>query len=196
MIYNTKTLLHNHRVDVIEHLTPSRKIQIEKYCRTIELSSINSNKERFQQLCESGCVNFGKKFSCPPFSPSFEKFTSNFDYLDVILYRTSLNQYSDVSPYNRIRASNSIMKSLLDKELLAFKQSGFSVVGSGSCRACKPCGAKENIKCKKPDKKIFSLESLGVDVNQLVIDCFDIRLEWYKKGLSQNYTAVVGGVLH
>ncbi len=180
---------------VVQHSTPSRMLNIEKMSALMPVANIHTNKDRFSDLCKSGCVNFGKKYSCPPFSPSFENFSKSSQSIQVLYYRVFLDQYADSTPYNRVRASNSVIKSLLDRELLSFKSKGFKVVGSGSCRACKPCGAKIRVKCKKPDKLIYSLEALGVDVGALVKKCFDIDLQWYKKGRSQDYTSVVGGYL-
>lgn len=182
-------------IAIIKHPTPSRILSIEKFISTISLDRIVTNKAKFGKLCEVGCINYKKKYSCPPFSPAFDKFSCEFSFLNVFCYRVWLNQYSDATPYNRVRASNAVIKSLLDKELYGYIEDGFSVVGSGSCRACKPCGAKDNVKCKKPKKRIYSLESLGVDVGQLVQECFGFDLEWYKKGKAQQYTCVVGGVL-
>ncbi|MGW8159966.1 MAG: DUF2284 domain-containing protein [Desulfoprunum sp.] len=183
-------------IKIINHKTPTRILEIEKLTNQIPITNITTNKGKFYTLCESGCVNFGYKYSCPPYSPSFKTFSSKYTTLTVICYRIALEQYSESTPYNRVRASNSVLKSLLDKELLNYKSNGLLVVGSGSCRACKPCAAKERLKCKKPDKLIFSLESLGVDVNQLVIDCFGFQLEWYKRGLPQQFTSVIGGVFN
>ena len=181
---------------IIEHPTPSRKLQIEKLSVEIPVEKIIANKQEYSHLCKIGCINFGQKYSCPPYSPTFEAFAVECHLLTVLYYRVFLDQYLDTSPYNRVRASNSVIKSLLDKELLTYKSNGYKVVGSGSCRACKACGAKKNMKCKKPEKIIYSLESLGVNVNQLVLDCFKIELQWYRKGFSQQFTSVVGGVLH
>lgn len=184
------------RKDIFRHKTPSRELEIEKFTTRISLENILVDNLKFSKLCENGCVNFGSKFSCPPFSPSFDFFSKGHKEIEVFFYRIFLHQYLDVKPFNRVKASNSILKSLLDRELYNYKIEGYKVVGSGSCRACKPCGAKEGRKCKKPEKLLYSLESLGVDVTKLVLDCFNITLQWYKKGYEHNFTSVVGGVLY
>lgn len=179
----------------IEYRTPSRNLKIEKFETILPLNNVTVDKEKFNHLCKIGCVNYDSKYSCPPKSPSFEKHSAGCTEIQLFLYRIFLFQYQDVAPYNRIRASNSILKSILDKELLDYKLKGFKVVGSGSCRACKPCGAKTGLPCKKPEKLIYSLESLGVNVNRLVKDAFGFDLQWYKKGKEQDFTSAVGGVL-
>lgn len=181
---------------LIKHKTPGHEIQVQKYSLILASESLMVKKDVFESLCQTGCVNFGKKFSCPPFSPSFDKYKKTFPYLMVICLRLDLSYYKELKPHMRIKAGNSILKGMIDRILKDYKSKGFSVVGSGSCRLCKPCGAKEGIKCKKPDERIYSLESLGVDVSQLVRDCFDFDLEWYsKENKEPSYTCTVGGVL-
>jgi predicted metal-binding protein len=86
---------------------------------------------------------------------------------------------------------------MIDRELLKYKSQGFLVAGSGSCRACKPCGAKTGVPCKKPERRIYSLEAMAVDVNHLVETAFDFPLQWYRKNCPfPEYTCVVGGILH
>lgn len=168
---------------------------IGRYSTTISLKDINTDKVLFSKLCKQGCSNFGNKYSCPPHSPILSKFSKNYKKLSVICYRLDLNQYAPLPVYSRIRAGNAVLKSKVDKFLYEKKDVGFKVAGSGSCRACKPCAAKTKDKCKKPHKLIYSLESLGVDVNHLTDLCFGFQLQWYSKN-SKNpeYTCAVGGV--
>ncbi|WP_027358609.1 DUF2284 domain-containing protein [Desulforegula conservatrix] len=181
---------------LIEHKTSNKLISIEKYTIKINSDSLDIRKKYFDSLCQMGCINFGKKFSCPPFSPSFDEYKKNFPYLMVICLRLDLSYYKELKPHMRIKAGNSILKGMIDRILKGYKNKGFRVVGSGSCRLCKPCGAKEGVKCKKPDERIYSLESLGVDVSQLVRGCFGFDLEWYsKENKEPSYTCTVGGVL-
>jgi predicted metal-binding protein len=188
----TKMIPNKH---VFKYETPTRELTIEKYTSILPINRIYCDKLKFSKLCEQGCINFNQKYSCPPHSPSFKRYSNGATQLKVIYYQLHLNQYQELTPYNRVRASNSVLKSLLDRELLTFREQGYTIVGSGSCRACKPCGAKEGVRCKKPEKIIYSLESLGVDVTHLVNCCFGFDLQWYKKGFSQDFTSVVGGIL-
>ena len=68
---------------------------------------------------------------------------------------------------------------MLVVELLAKRGEGHVVAGSGPCLACEPCSlAEDDVMCRYPDKRVYSLESLGVDVAALVGSCFDFDLEW------------------
>lgn len=182
--------------ETIYHSTPTKKLIISRYSKNVSLNNISIDKALFRRLCKQGCSNFGNKYSCPPYSPHFSKFTKNYNKIEVICYRLDLSQYAPLPVYSRIRAGNAVLKSKVDKYLYEKKEAGFKVAGSGSCRACKPCAAKTKDKCKKPHKLIYSLESLGVDVNHLTELCFGFQLQWYsKKNKAPEYTCVVGGVL-
>jgi predicted metal-binding protein len=179
------------------HRTPSRNLIIQKFITKIGLNHIKVNKDKFKELCKNGCRNYNQKYSCPPFSPDFANFTSGYRKMLVVCFRINLKQYEPLPFFQRIKASNAILKSKMDQELLTFKRAGNKVAGSGSCRFCRVCGAKKNESCKKPEKRMYSLESLGVDVDDLVKRCFGFPLLWYKidGNFNPEYTSAVGGVL-
>lgn len=179
----------------ILYKTPSHILEIKKYISQVNKKLIICDHVKFNLLCFNNCKNYGLKYSCPPFSPIFFKFTKKKGKVIVICFQFNLDQYTNLNIYNSIRAGNSILKSLIERELLSLRQKGFIVAGSGSCRACKSCGAKIGVPCKKPDRRIYSLEALGVNVNQLVKDCFGFKLQWYIPGKEiPEYTCVVGAV--
>lgn len=182
---------------IYSYKTPSRLLLIEKYDHCVDIEMVRTDSEYFFHLCKYGCINFLKKYSCPPHSPVFSDYCKGYSNIRVLCYKLDLNQYSDQRAYNRIRAANSVLKSIIDKELRSLKATGKRVLGSGSCRACKVCGAKTLEGCKKPNSFIYSLESVGIDVNHLVETIFGFSLQWYKKNEgTPDYTCVVGGVLY
>ena len=188
--------MKNVKRETIVHATKTKILSIERIESSYKVGSLSIKENLFRNLCKNGCVNYNNKYSCPPHSPTFLKFSKNSKNMSVICFKISLDQYSPLSYYNRIRASNSVLKSKIDRYLLEYKLKGYKVAGSGSCRACKPCAAKTNEKCKKPDRLIFSLESMGVDVNDLVVKCFGFPLEWYSKTNKEpEYTCTVGAIL-
>lgn len=107
-----------------------------------------------------------------------------------------MSQYDHLHTFHRVKASNSVLKSIIDRELRNIRKKGYIVAGSGSCRACKICGAKTKIPCKKPSRRLYSLEALGVDVDFLVKECFGFHLQWYIPNKeSPRYNCVVGAYL-
>jgi predicted metal-binding protein len=184
------------RSETAEHRTPSRSVSLSKFYATSTIDDVHIDPETFSDLCRLGCVNYGKKLSCPPSSPPFTSFARGRSQLDVICFRIDLDCYADLTPYNRVRAANAILKSLIDRELLQAREEGFRVAGSGSCRACRPCAGKTGEqKCKRPGRRIFSLEAMGVNVDMLVQRCFGFPLAWYANKTAPAYTCTVGAIL-
>jgi predicted metal-binding protein len=179
----------------IGHVTPQHELEIHKLAKSLRTVSFDWDYLKFSDLCRNGCRNYGSKYSCPPLSPAFTDFLGSASKAQVICYKIDLVQFAPIALYSRIRAGNSVLKSLLDKELTYFKMQGFKVAGSGSCRACKVCGARTAEPCKKPGRRIYSLEALGVNVASLVEKLFGFELEWYLPNRKQpEYTCTVGAI--
>ena len=179
----------------IGHVTRRYELHIHKFAKSLPTASFDVDYIKFSQLCRDGCRNYGLKYSCPPFSPAFTDFLTAASEALVICYKIDLSQFGPIALYSRIRAANSILKSMLDRELTYFKMRGFKVAGSGSCRACRVCGAKMGAACKKPDRRTYSLEALGADVASLVARLFGFQSEWYLPDRGRpEYTCTVGAV--
>ena len=69
------------------------------------------------------------------------------------------------------------------------------MAGCGACFACEECSAEIGEEsCKLPDKRIYSLESLGVNVTALVKKCFDLDFEWTVDEHAADFVCGVGAV--
>jgi predicted metal-binding protein len=179
----------------IDHVTQQYELEIHKFTGSLPTVLFDWDYHKFSDLCKKGCRNYGSKYSCPPLSPTFTDFLDSASKAQAICYKIDLVQLAPIALYGRIRAGNSSLKSLLDRELSFFKTQGFKVAGSGSCRACKACGARTGEPCKKPDRRIYSLEALGVNVASLVEKLFGFELEWYLPDRKRpEYTCAVGAV--
>lgn len=165
-------------------------------CTPIECFSME-NRIVFRDLCKSGCKNYGQKWSCPPYSPSFRQFVKEYGWLNVFYMKIYLHQFSYIkNPYLKVKAGNSVLKSKADKFLGMMSQKyGGAYISTGSCRRCKPCKCKLSLPCAHPEQMAYSFEALGVDVSQLVKYCFQQPLLWYSKGNVPEYTSVVCGLL-
>lgn len=183
----------------LEHNTPTKKLILNlnySICETNELYTFQ-NKEYFKKLCEDGCPNFGKKWSCPPYSPNFKEYSKNYKYCLVSLIYCNLNQLNYTkTEYMKIKASNSILKSKMDKFMryLESENSGL-LISNGSCRLCKPCNCKLSLSCKKPNLKRYSMESLGLNVSDISKYLFNHELQWYKNKKSPSYSSVLSCLL-
>lgn len=175
--------------------TEKNKLKINYFYGFIEKNKTKVNKPLFEKMCKEGCVNYNKKYSCPPFSPDFKTLSKNHDSLFVIMFLCNLNQISSTE-YNKVRIANVVMKSRLDNLMRKLEEkTNLKYLSTGSCRLCKPCKCKLKKPCKHPDKKRYSLESTGVDCNALTKDLFNLSLQWYKNKKSPEYTSVLCGLL-
>jgi len=86
-------------------------------------------------------------------------------------------------------------KGILTGELLKYREQGFIIAGSGACQACDICAVEHGRQnCRKPREKIYSLESLGVNVISLVKRCLDINLDWSGHEHTADFVSAVGAV--
>ncbi|KMT22210.1 DUF2284 domain-containing protein [Clostridium cylindrosporum] len=180
--------------------TPKAEIIISAKVATIEINELSKyeKKDKFSQLCMEGCPNYGSKWSCPPYSPSFMSYSKKFKYAMVLLLSCNLSQFDYTKQeYMKIKVSNSILKSRTNKIMRALEDrcNGIMLAG-GSCRLCKPCALKSNQgSCKKPTQMRFTMESLGLDVESICLDFFNYKLLWYKDKKAPEYASVVSCLL-
>lgn len=177
--------------------TPSATVAIAAFETLLPVAAVTADYARNAQLCKDGCVNFGRKWSCPPASPSFASVSRRFTVMTVLCYRITLDTWPDLHPFRAIKAANAVMKSELEKWLRGSRSDEVFPLGTGSCRACKPCAKGKDLPCAKPEKRLYSLEATGVDAARLVHDCFGFPLQWYQRDAEPpEYTCAVCGILH
>ncbi|CEO08506.1 DUF2284 domain-containing protein [Paraclostridium sordellii] len=181
------------------HKTPSSDIVINLKAVTCSVTDLCGfeDKPLFNKLCKVGCPNFEKKWSCPPYSPRFTSYSKNYKYALVILMYCNLDQFNYTkTEYMKIKASNSILKTRMDK-LMRFLENELDglMVSNGSCRLCKPCNCKKSLPCKKPNLKRYSMEALGLDVGNISLDIFNHKLLWYKDKIAPKYSTVISCLL-
>jgi predicted metal-binding protein len=173
-----------------------KEIKLHGQIDYIDCSKVLIDRARFAELCRVGCKNYAQKYCCPPHAPGFNEVAGNCQWLGVVFLSCDLGQITSKNQYHRIRVANVIMKSRLESFLRRIRSEyKLSVLGSGACRACKECGARKEIGCKKPLQKLMSLEATGVNCQQLVQDVFGVKMEWYSANHMCKFTSVVGGIL-
>lgn len=182
------------------HKTPTANIEIKLLLNVTNAITLSKYEDKcyFNSLCESGCVNYNKKWSCPPYSPVYSLYARNFEYCILTLFSCDLSQFNYVkTEYMKVKTSNSILKSQSDKlsRYLEDRLLGI-MLSNGSCRLCKPCTKKiSSDTCRNPLKLRYSLESLGLNVEKISEEYFNHKLLWYKPRLPPDYSTVVSGVL-
>lgn len=178
-------------MQIIKVKTPKHNFELELYKKTISITKIKLQKQLFSNMCKKGCKNYNSKYTCPPFSPEFHKYLKDYKELEMILIKFDLNQLSKnnyILPL-KLKIANAILKSKIENIL----KDKFSL-SSGACRLCHPCQKQLNKPCRYPEKRHYSLESLGVDCNELSKKLFNIELKWYKNKTLPEYTCVMGAI--
>jgi len=182
-------------MQLLEVKTKNNALKIEIYSRFIKKEEILIKKEIFNQMCEGGCINYGKKYSCPPFVLNFNSTIKENQGLYIILFKVDLNQIKSTE-YNKIRIANVVLKSRILK-LMRYLEDKFNTtfLSSGACNLCKPCKLKLDLPCKYPLKRRPSLEAVGIDCNNLCEKLFNIKLLWYKNKKAPEYSCVLCGLI-
>ncbi len=103
--------------------------------------------------CQYGCGGYGKRLTCPPYSPTSEETRKVLDsYEHAILLRGNSNA----------EARDAAVK--LEREIFLrgyYKSFAFA---SGPCRNCQQCDTSQT--CKHPYKSRPAMEASGIDVFQ------------------------------
>jgi predicted metal-binding protein len=167
----------------------------EKYEGEVELTGIEHG-ERYKLSCEV-CLRFGKNLACPPHSPAFSEYLRTMEKARVICIRLPQDYFAHLAFEERYRACFRQARSLLTERLVKARVAGHRVAGSGPCLACEECALAAGSKqCEKPEKRIYSLESLGVNVVGLVKRCFQMDLDWSTDGQYADFVCAVGAVFY
>lgn len=179
--------------------TPSAEILIRVKIKAIKSSELlpYENKTVFEKLC-SACPTYGKKWSCPPYSPSYSNIgPTEYPYALLVLFQCDLDQFRYVkTEYTKIKAADSILKSRLDRFMRNLEASiGGRMLSNGTCRLCRPCSGKSGLACKKPEMMRFSMEALGLDVGRITADILGHSLLWYKDGKAPEYLSAAACLL-
>ena len=196
MNYSTKHRQNEKmEVGVLEYVDDSgNTIYYERYEGLLALADFDHGK-KYKLACR-GCPRYGKNLSCPPYSPTFRQYADRTKFAKVICLRFPMGSFAHLLVEERYRSCFRQARSLLVDELLEYRSRGHIVAGCGACFACEQCGAEIcEEDCKLPDKRIYSLESLGVNVTSLVKRCFELDFEWTVEEHAADFVCAVGAVL-
>lgn len=181
------------------YTTSAARIRLDIKLRLAYVEGLTRYEDKLciREKCEKGCVSYGRKWSCPPFSPSFSDYSRGYPSCVLILFYCRLNQFHYIqSDYMKVRAANSILRSQTTKLARYFEEelSGRMLSG-GSCRSCKTCAKVQDKDCKNPSKLRFSLEALGLNQDEISRDYFNHQLLRYENRKAPEYSTVLSGVL-
>jgi predicted metal-binding protein len=152
-----------------------------RYVALVPLSEFEHGN-RFKDMCGQ-CPHHGRNFSCPPNSPSFSDHVGSAKVAEVVCVRLTKADFPRATPQEIYHACFREGSRLLRTELEYHRGEGRAVAGSGPCLACERCSLETGESaCSRPEKRIYSLESLGVNVIGLLKNVLGIDLEWDSDG--------------
>ena len=166
-----------------------------RYEVTVPLSDLVV-ESAVREACTT-CPHHGLNFSCPPHSPFLADHVGAATRATVICMRIALDHLDEPDPGLRQRLGFRQGQLLLAEELLAARAHGHAVAGCGACPSCPVCSAAEGAAdCRLPERRIYSLESMGVNVVDLLRRCFAIDLEWGGPEAEVSTVHAAGAVFH
>ncbi|HJJ32149.1 MAG TPA: DUF2284 domain-containing protein [Methanocorpusculum sp.] len=121
--------------------------------------------------CYFGCKGFGRRFSCPPYSPTPEetaKVISEFSIAILIRFDGDVGE-TDPKRYVSHETTHYVQTMMHDLEKTAFEDGFYKVTcyTGHQCGWCKSCAAKEKgaeiSDCRFREKMRPSMEAAGID---------------------------------
>jgi len=184
------------QTEVLKHTDAhGAEYYIEHFETSLKVSEIDAS-EKYKVACEP-CNKYGKNLACPPYSPDLLDYIKDCKTSKVICYRIPLEQFPEIITEERYHVAFRKVRGLLTDELLRYRKKGHIVAGSGTCLACEQCAIElGKKKCRHPSKKIYSIESLGVNVVSLTEKALGFKLEWSGCDSAADFVSAVGAVFY
>ena len=153
------------------------------------------NVDEFLEYCKA-CPNYGKLWSCPPYTFNPEDYWKEYSSLLVAGYKINFGPETNEKRSMEIMAE---VKTKIAEELFAMEEEvpGSVSLSAGSCSVCGPgcCTRQEGKTCLHPENMRYSIESLGGNVGKTVSKLLGIELEWIEEGKMPSYFVLCGGLL-
>lgn len=159
--------------------------------------------EKFLGYCKE-CKNYDVHCACPPYDFDPVELWKKYTELKVVGLKitfdadfagTELDHDAWTALYKEIIRKESFG---LYKRLLAEEEAGegLFLLNPGSCSVCGDdhCDRRK-APCAHPEKRRYSIESLGGDVPAVSKEVLGLELKWIEAGLVPEYLVLVGGML-
>lgn len=125
------------------------------------------------------CPKYGQYWSCPPYDFNILDLINKFTHATVIGVRINLlkSGSKDDAIAEFFKKREALSRKLIEIESI---HPNTEVLYGGNCAFCDNCSRSANLPCIAPDKKRFSLESLGFKVSEITKDFLEEELQWGK----------------
>jgi len=137
--------------------------------------------EFVRSLCQADeCHNYGKNYMCPPYIGTLEDIRQRlkrYNRAYLLQYTKPVDVRNDIP--SLIKTKDDFHRIILELESFILKQGAEEAWGliGGNCGLCQPCRAVTGEPCAHPDRARPSLESLAINVQDLLAH-FGITLEF------------------
>ncbi len=153
------------------------------------------NEELFQGCCKA-CPEYGNRWGCPPYTDDPQPDLAQYKIVKIYVVKV----YPECSNVEMKHARELItdVRRQIEPQLLELeeKTGGRAAVFTGRCPHCPDdaCTRREGKPCRHPELVRPSLEALGFDLCNSVVDLFNIKMQWGKDGFLPEYLTLVGGL--
>ena len=187
-------MINNVEAEFLEYTgTSGNTFFYERYKRIIAVSEFSYSPAN-KDFCRD-CDMHGRNLACPPYSPFFPDYIADAAESLVICIRVPSDRTEHPLLTERYEICYREASELLVQELLAYRKLGYIVAGAGACTGCARCAVlNSDSECINPQRRIYSLESMGVNVVDLARRCFNIELEWSSEGYIADFISTIGAV--
>jgi predicted metal-binding protein len=186
--------------NVFVYRTPKYIINVNYISKYVPVDEVFIEIDRFDNSCKTGCSNYKNCYVCPPFSPKFDKISKGYKYLYTYIIYSYMRDFPFHTPkwrnpwWKYINANRSLSHLVRKIGFVAEKMLQGILLKDGDCRYCRPCKVILKQPCTHPDKKRYSLESTGVNCDQLALR-LGHKILWYRNLIVPEYITLMGGVL-
>lgn len=114
--------------------------------------------------CRYGCPDYGKRYTCPPDSPTYKETREMLD----CYHRAILVHQEQLATPERGRLGREFLNSMIEMEFELFRDGYYKamVFLAGPCHLCKECNKPKGLPCNFGTKARPCMEASGIDVFQ------------------------------
>lgn len=171
----------------------------KKYRKDMDMATYINNYVDFpltREACRA-CSDYGKVWSCPPFSFCPSTILTAFDSISIRLCQLWIEEKDQRLPLEDlfVQARTSLFQEIRAEEE---ERPGSLALLAGSCHLCDPlpCARAEEKPCRRPSAMRHSMESMGAKVGPLIEDLFGIPLLWAKDGTYPPYFCLLAALCY
>lgn len=127
-------------------------------------------RDEVREMCASGrCQAYGNNWACPPHCGSIETFQKLFESKDkCFVFQTVMDTEDEFDVETMLEAEHVHSKRTSDLAESLKRDTNAFVFSAGTCTICPECTCP-NEPCRFPDKRLVSMESSGLVVNDICI---------------------------